>query len=702
MSLVRSYNPIWYFVDLQGVQLDDTYYFFVLENTFPYVPATVWHDVDGINPWNFPIQFLANGTLPDPIYFDPNLVYRLEVRKGNTQLDPLIYEIDNYVPSSNEPAPTTNHIINTENQISNPNFALINFVSPITINASGTYQIAPDWFLKLTGTGSSTITQIAVSGLSSSPEQNNAPFVLNFANSGWSSAILYQQFNEVSDIWANTPINASITGISQSVGSLPIAINYVPSSGSPPPTSIASGNFVPGIYTTIAGGLEFTPPLNPDSGASAFVQIQIVLPPVGTFSITNVQLISGDTSILSTDPDAAPFIQETIERQTDKLFHYYNPLLQYKQIPSYLVGWDFPLNPAQTGSTVAATAIGANKSKYVWDQTIIFQSANSGVGVSRGNASELLLTAAATTQMAVIQYIGIDEARKILNSPLCVNVSASTNVVAGVKGTVSLWYTKDGSLPNIASGTNNSLVLSLDVNGKPASFNGNWIEVPRITTQEAIFTVMPSATTNFNDYPLSGWDLAGNADANAANFFAIVVGFASVATPKTISLNSVSLNAGSIPTRPAPQTPDEVLRECQYYYEQSYDSGVPVGTASANNPIIKLQELVYISGTTWIQYPTAFSFNFYTLKRAVPNITLYSNKTGASGNVESIVVVPGVSLADVDVVTTHWTLSFEGRKAANYLAADTTTINSQVAASTAAISSYINVHYVADCRLGIV
>jgi hypothetical protein len=49
-----------------------------------------------------------------------------------------------------------------------------------------------------------------------------------------------------------------------------------------------------------------------------------------------------------------------------------------------------------------------------------------------------------------------------------------------------------------------------------------------------------------------------------------------------VTLNYCSLNAGDIPTRPAPQTPDEVYRECQYYYRKSFLPGqIPSTTVTA-------------------------------------------------------------------------------------------------------------------------
>ncbi len=76
---VRGYNPIWALFNLQGRIFDDTYYMFVLENFIPYIPVTVYHDVDLTVPWTQPIQFLSNGTLPVDIFFVPG-VDRLEFR----------------------------------------------------------------------------------------------------------------------------------------------------------------------------------------------------------------------------------------------------------------------------------------------------------------------------------------------------------------------------------------------------------------------------------------------------------------------------------------------------------------------------------------------------------------------------------------------------------------------------------------------
>src|SRR6478736_4050174 len=119
------------------------------------------------------------------------------------------------------------------------------------------------------------------------------------------------------------------------------------------------------------------------------------------------------------------------------MFNYYKAGLDFKPIPSYLVGWDFPLNPAQfLGSNVPAS--GAAGSKYVWDQTIMFQSEASGINVNRSPSGTLLLQAAAVdSKVAIIQYLSQTEAREILTNPLSSMLTTHASPTAGIPGTIS-------------------------------------------------------------------------------------------------------------------------------------------------------------------------------------------------------------------------------------------------------------------------
>src|SRR6185503_12467599 len=229
----------------------------------------------------------------------------------------------------------------------------------------------------------------------------------------------------------------------------------------------------------------------------------------------------------------------------------------------------------------------------LWDQTILFQSVSSGFTGTRQPDGSLGITAALTSQFALIQYLDVNQAREILKNKLSVNVSGKASTT--FKGTVSLWYSTDANLPVVNTPTFNSLVLSLDTNGKPATFNGNWTEVPLPNSLKPEFNLAPNATAGYNDYPLGVWDLQESTAADTANWFAIVVGFQSIPSTNDVFLQSISLVPGEIATRPAPQTYDEVQRECEFYYEKSYNSTVVPGTADTSSQLLVPQNLSFTS-----------------------------------------------------------------------------------------------------------
>lgn len=541
-----------------------------------------------------PVTLSATGTIDDGNGNNVALYYYPYDEFGNVELYyVVVVDAGNQLQFTRDAWPYPNvdggssgggNSVNSTNMLTNPQFAkvLFNAGQTLTISYTGAgtdvIELAPGWDLNITytGNGSIDVVQTPIAGSSAFPF--NPPYTLNFTpGSNITRLTLTQRLNNNPD-WAAPQVANSGGYLSGSIllgPSTSVTMNYVKSAGSPASQEILSETNSGGTYTQVNGTIQLDPASNPQTGAVGYDIIEIVLPFGAPSIISNVQVVP-----LTSNATITSFDQTPVNRQIDQMFNYYKPQLDYKPIKSYLIGWDFPLNPMQLlGPTVAASAIGANKSKYVWDQTIVFQSTNSGVGVTRANSGALVTTAAATTQMALIQYLPATIARKILNGPSSANVSALTSVVAGVTATISLWYTTGASLPSMS--TNDSIVASLDANGKPATFNlaGGvaWTEVTRSKLGDAKFTIGTSSTENFNNYGFSGWDIDGIAAASTATFFAIVVGTASVTSPGTISWNSISLVPGYIPTIPAPQTLSEVLHDCQAFVEKSFDVGtVPI------------------------------------------------------------------------------------------------------------------------------
>lgn len=507
--------------------------------------------------------------------------------------------------------PTTDSPETVANQISNSQFVDVLFDTTLGLSlviagaGTNTYAIAPDWDLIVTTTGASTvgITRTAVQGSSNIP--GNPPYLLRF-NAGANISLL-----QLRQRLTNNPgiFSPSVNGVGGFLSASILLANgtsaqviYAPSVGALGNTQIIlNENNTSGAYVQYDNTIQLIASANTATSDTGYVDILIKLPIAGISQISNVQIAS-----LNSNQAGIKYEQDTVNRQKDYLFHYYNPLLSYKPIPSYLCGWDFPLNPTQfLGPTIAAQAVGANKSFYAWDQTIIFQSANSGISISRATSGAIRLTAAATTQMAIIQYLPQAVAREVLNDAIAVHIRALTS--NDVTATVTLWYSTDANLPSTII-SNNSIVLTLDANGKPATFNGAWSEVPRGNLGSAQFTIQTSANTNFNDYAFTGWDMQGIAACSTATWFAIVVGTASVTSTRTIDFASIGLCSGNIATRPAPKSIAETRLDCQSYYCSSFNPGVVPASALGGTAGISITEeiLTPSSGagiTTQVRYP---------------------------------------------------------------------------------------------------
>lgn len=318
---IRGANPIWSEVDLQGKLFDDTFYLFVLENTIPYIPATVYHDPDLNIPWTQPIRFLGNGTLPIDIYFEADTVYRLEFRQGPTQQDPLIYEVNNYVAGTGGSTPVDTVAFASSNQVTNPQFALMSVENPVTIGGTNPdpIEIAPGWTLIVAGTGSVTITQVPLNNSNANP--SNAPYALQLTMSGWTadSVILRQRFQQNGMLWANKIVSTTVTsrlnGSPQS-----IFANLVDSNNSVlgmvlPLTPINEA------WNEYTGYAELPAPTNPNTPPAAYIDYLLHLPSNIDIYLTSFQLVVQEL------PIQPSFEQDSIDRQIDHTYNRAYPIV---------------------------------------------------------------------------------------------------------------------------------------------------------------------------------------------------------------------------------------------------------------------------------------------------------------------------------------------------------------------------------------
>lgn len=602
------------------------------------------------------------------------------------------------VPYVNASGSSTSSSSDSGNQIANPQFVEVLFSGngPAIYNVSGSQvtPVAPGWDLVTSGTG--TVTATRLDNLSTTAP-SNPPYALQLVSSGLTGTYqLRQRLANSPRLAANQFVGAYFVG-SATGSSAAVTMKYVPSSGTSH-TLISTTFPATGVITAVQPtNTSITGTINSNAATTGYVDIILEIQAGVTVALSSIQLIP-----LASSTELFAFEEETSQRQIDHLFHYYKPQLEYKPIQSYLVGWDFPFNPAQfLGDTIAASPtfnVGANKSAYAWDQTIIFQSANLGVSVARTSGGDLQLSAAADCQLALVQYLGRKEARALLSNPLSVNVlgkaSASRNF------TVSLWYTANTTLPDLNSPNYNSIVLALDTNGYPSSQNNGvspWVEIPRGKQPQA----KGALTTTQADIGFTGWDISTDAAIDTAEYFAIVVGTSALTTGDTVTFSSISLVPGQIPTRPAPKTLNESLADCEYYYEKTYNSGVVPGAVTLNGVNAAPMNAIPSGGTTLL-CTSPFSLQWRTEKRVNQSNIVFYNEAGTANALVAILYYNGSAVSSTLPGISAWSLASVGEKYAAYVPNSSSPTLATTAAVNLPSSGYIRFHNTIDARLGIV
>ena len=617
-------------------------------------------------------------------------------------------------PNISEASDPTEMVSTVENELSNSQFSQVLFVpsqgntiSFTTALSSVSYQIAPDWevVISSSGAGSLTINQIALAGALNIP--TNPPFAISFLPSGGTitKLLLRQTLNNNPDIWSTTTQGAGyISGI-MLVNSLDgnphtLQMQYTQSGGPSSPQVIVSGSTGVTGYQLLNNTVLLNAGTNTEDGNTGAIYIEIVLPNTGNYSVTSVQVVG-----LNDQSGLVEYVQDPINRQIDHLYHYYQPALNFKPIKSYLCGWDFPLNPAQAlGSTVTSGIA----SKYTWDQTILWQSGPFGA-VSRSTTgstkgSYVINSNGGDAQFAIVQYLTLPQILDLLNNNLSSNLIVKTDNASNIKGTISLWYTSDATVPNINT-SSLSLVLSVNANGKPITFNGNWSEIPRSNYGDAIFTIDYS-NPNLQNFGFNGWKLdTDTIDISTVTYFAIVVGFSVLTSTKNIIIQSCSLVPGKVPTIPATQTFDEVLNDCEYYYEMSYANGTIPGAATSVGAIMTPAAGSY-DGTNFDVFFNYFSIQFKQEKVTLPvyatsgfnGVTIYSYLALNGSN--AIVLLAPYSTPVGQTFSSYFTLFNISKNNVAFNAVSASGVYPQHAGSTPYASTQI-FHYTIDTRIGV-
>lgn len=697
MTMVRGSNPIWFEVDLTAHAFDDTFYLFVLGNDLPYVPLTVWQDPFGNVEWTNPIRFLANGTLPNNIYYDPDTVYRLEFRQGPTQDDPLIYLVENYVPGSSGSTPVDETTFTTDNQITNPQFALINFTSPLGLTSVSTQSIsvAPGWFLDLTGSGNVTLTQVLLNSAVVDP--TNASYALQIQlNGSWTKAVLRQRFQGNGILWSNTFVSSSITALS---GAPPenISAILVDSQGNTltsilPTTALTQQfNAYPGVGQVLASA-------NTDFPPTAYIDYQLILPTTCNVTLTSIQVVSGDVDI------EYLYEQSTIERQIDQTFHYYRDSILRDNKESILTGWDFGLNPWQSQPTAPTNVATFG---YTADQTIMIQQAyvNSGamnnVAVSRAgfalNYGFTVAAVTATNQFAMLQYIPPATVRPCwgkMVSSLVKLVAQKQN--SGANCRVKMRLICRAGLP--ASLSQTEPVASWAALGEPV-YSSGWTAIAPLN--DPVYNL----ANGFNELLFEGFVLPASTNDNMTLGILIytIDPMIQSGTPDNIVFQKASLVQNSFAIDVNSLTYDETLRRCQSHYETSFLPGQVATSTIVNAVYAPMNAYFNVGASTMSCVPNGFGLQYKSVKAIVPNLSFYSGASSTVGNILAFLnASSGNGQNEQPLASFFTTFGGNGTYGFSYRGTGLSTMVSPPSgiSSSQAGSAGILYHYVANARLG--
>jgi len=601
--------------------------------------------------------------------------------------------------------PTRNQV-GLHNQISNPTFTnvFINEDRSTTFSVSSAtnevFEFAPNWDFVISGTGNVTVQRIAVTGNDKVP--TSPPYILDVqVGAGITACYLRQRYFYNSGLWASTSnvslfLSGSVLVRNENLGTTGIQMFYNESSGGTPVT-IIDGTFE-SSYKILTGASTDAIPLSNDtnSGRDGFVDIYLSFTSNSHVRVSAVQVVPTTGKSI----DLTSFDLDSSNRNEAFQGDYYIPRNNFKRVSSYLVGWDFPLNPYQFGTSgsVGTTA------DYIADQTIALRQSGGAITYQLSATTNGLTFVCAGTNNSfyIQQYLSGAEVKAMIGTRLSVNVFSYFGA-ANDAVTARIYLYRGSSAATIPTLPTNIATLAVD--GTLTLTAANWTLIPRSGLDIPTFNLKKiSDNTEINsgqhDYGFSGWEIVDATQIGDTDKFAIFVTFHYPDASTQITVNSVSLISGDIPCRPAIESKDEVLRKCQYYYEKTYSPNTPIGSITEVGNVIHNAPLVLNGGNDDL-YAKTFSITYKTAKRSTPDLSFYSPTSATLNLIHCVITVPGGG----DTTANQPFNSFWNAIAINEYSVEIEAISATLLLARAynlANQGYYQFHYVIDSRLGIV
>ena len=599
-----------------------------------------------------------------------------------------------------------------DNQISNPQFedVFINVGFNNTYTVSGTettFAFAPDWDFVIDGTGSVVVSRTATAG--SSHIEGNPPYVVTVSvDAGITKCWLRQRFGVNSGLWSSTTNrDVYLAGgvIAQAIGSdATISMFYTESTGLASDVQVVSGTATTGGFTYLRGTSDLLAQSNnTDTGEDGYVDIYLSFPASSSMRVSNVQVLPVNAD---NGGDLIDYKINSTDRNTALAGGFYIPDLQYRPMGNILTGWDFRVNPGQLGSSGTVPLISG--ADYILDQTIAGCSTGASSYVKTSVGALQITTSGANEVVMLATYLTGEQAYNLIGSKLSLNCQVYRGSVGSADDVTLRAYvcfgTTGANIPTLPT-----LIGSINTSGELTVSASNWAEVPRggLPYARGDIPVLLTGDTLNTDYDLkfSGWEMTDASTIGSTDKVCVIVTAVAPTSGTQVRFQSINLCNSQIPSRPIPESPDEALRKCQYYYEQSYNIGVAPGTVTDVGTISRTM-LAFNSdlGASW--RPGNFEFSLRQEKIAVPTITFYDPElanTTATGryyysygsNATSALTTTS---GQVSMTSGRWAYHISEHNVFGEKIADTSAFNTALV--NGGSGAWLNFHYKADARLG--
>jgi hypothetical protein len=515
-----------------------------------------------IVPYFYP--FLSDEVTPDLYFFT---VYSA----GN--VSQFAREAVPYVLSSIDPP---GEMTDNENQLANPQFVEVSFnpeeSHTFNVTGGGTFNLAPDWDIIATGTGTITVSRVE---LVSTDTPTNPPYVIDITSAGISTLNVYQRLRNSPRLFAGSFVSGAFIAASQDALIHELTLSYLPSGGDLNNNIIIQDSVDDtGLYTAFQGNLQIEGDLNPDPATTGFVDISLEIPVGAHIRFSSLQVTNVAAAL------NVAFAQQSVARQEDHLFHYYKDSILMRPKDSISTGWNFAQNPFQFYPS--ALTIAATQCQYIADQTILYSETAASLSTLRessGNNFALGIMGIfdqPDNLFALIEYIDPATIAPYWqnSNPLSCLVRAIYTGTVAPKLKMRIIYRS--TLPPAISAT--EPIASFSPGSDPV-FAAGWTAIAPLNDPEYTMT---SDTTQYHDYAFENFVLP-IMPASAATIGIVLYSterLDSSGLPGSFILERRSCVPNEFAIDETPRSFDETLRRCQFYFEKSYDWSVAIGTAT--------------------------------------------------------------------------------------------------------------------------